>query len=234
MNINKFLGIIIFSSLLCVILCYANGITNLSLDILLCSISFFFSLLLFFSRESLESFNKDSKERKEMVSLLSQIIYYKTKNAPLSKTLLTIFDTMKGDDLKPKLNNAIKRMQLGSNFSDAMHSSFSGLLKSMDLSFFEAADGPYSQISNSVSIYLDRLREKSAVSLDSLQRSSTIGMFLSTLLPSFVLFAFVGATIISQSAISLLPLSFALLIGIPLVYALNNASFMRRLIAETV
>lgn len=46
-------------------------------------------------------------------------------------------------------------------------------------------------------------------------------MFVSTVLPSFIVFAFIGSAIISDSAPSILPLEMALLVALPVVYAVS-------------
>ena len=76
-----------------------------------------------------------------------------------------------------------------------------------------------------------RLSEKRSVAEDSLQRYATISMFISTIVPSFLVFAFIGTAILSQASFNLLPFSVSMLILIPLAYAVGNSLLSRRLYA---
>src|SRR5208337_387426 len=66
---------------------------------------------------------------------------------------------------------------------------------------------------------------------ESSQRYALINMFVSTIVPSFLVFAFIGTAILSQASFNLLPFSVSLLIFIPFSYAIGNSLLSRRMYA---
>jgi hypothetical protein len=65
----------------------------------------------------------------------------------------------------------------------------------------------------------------------SAQRYALVNMFVSTIVPSFMVFAFIGTTILSQANFSMLPFSVSLVIFIPLSYAIGNSLLSRKMYA---
>jgi len=63
----------------------------------------------------------------------------------------------------------------------------------------------------------------------SIQRNSTINMFISSVAPSFIIFMFIGNLVISGNY-NILAIAIILLFMLPLAYAIGNAVFMRRLL----
>jgi hypothetical protein len=66
---------------------------------------------------------------------------------------------------------------------------------------------------------------------ESAQRYATINMFISTILPSFLVFAFVGNSVLSGTGFSTFLFSITFLIMVPLAYAFGNAFMWKRLLA---
>ncbi len=66
---------------------------------------------------------------------------------------------------------------------------------------------------------------------ESAQRYATFNMFISTILPSFLIFGFIGNSIMSQSGFGIFMFSAFLLLAVPLIYAIGNALMWRRLLA---
>ncbi|MGC8676360.1 MAG: hypothetical protein ACP5T3_02485 [Candidatus Micrarchaeia archaeon] len=65
----------------------------------------------------------------------------------------------------------------------------------------------------------------------SIQTYATLNMFISTIAPSFVIFAFVGTAVIAGAFSNMLLLSVLLLFAVPLAYAFGNLLMSRRLYA---
>ncbi|MDE1864343.1 MAG: hypothetical protein KGH77_02860 [Candidatus Micrarchaeota archaeon] len=89
------------------------------------------------------------------------------------------------------------------------------------------------QLQQAFNSYSEMKRSRASTALDTLQRGATINMFLSTILPSFLLFIFVGSAVLSESGGSIIAVSIALLILVPLFYAFSNAIFVRGFIEVT-
>ncbi len=66
---------------------------------------------------------------------------------------------------------------------------------------------------------------------DSVQRYATFSMFVSTVLPSFMVFAFIGSSILSRSPFSMLLFSALLVFAVPSFYSIGNLFMWRRLFA---
>jgi hypothetical protein len=73
------------------------------------------------------------------------------------------------------------------------------------------------------------LRTKRAEIEEAAQRYATLNMFLSTILPSFLVFAFIGESILSRGGFGTLLFSLVLLVLIPMAYAAGNVIMWRRL-----
>ncbi|MCL5239641.1 MAG: hypothetical protein M1286_04205 [Candidatus Marsarchaeota archaeon] len=63
------------------------------------------------------------------------------------------------------------------------------------------------------------------------QRNATLNMFVSTVLPSFMVFAFIGGSILSHEYFSLVALSACLILAIPVIYSAGSLVMWRRLFA---
>lgn len=77
-------------------------------------------------------------------------------------------------------------------------------------------------------------RKKEATRADaeeSTQRYATFNMFVSTVVPSFMIFAFIGSSILSRSSFSVAAFASVLLLGVPLLYSLGSMLMWRRLLA---
>ncbi|MDE1874207.1 MAG: hypothetical protein KGI04_03765 [Candidatus Micrarchaeota archaeon] len=61
------------------------------------------------------------------------------------------------------------------------------------------------------------------------QRYATFNMFISTVLPSFMIFAFIGSSVLSSASFSIVAFSATLLLAVPFFYSLGNLLMWRRL-----
>jgi hypothetical protein len=76
-----------------------------------------------------------------------------------------------------------------------------------------------------------RVESNRVATEESAQRYATFNMFISTILPSFMVFAFIGSSVLSRGSLSLSAFAAALLLGIPALYSLGNVLMWRRLLA---
>lgn len=230
----RIIFVLLFSAILSLALIYVNAPQDIYSTALLISISVLFSQLLFICRNILSSFVSDVLNKNALIDTFEQILYYKANGSSTSSSLQKVIQSSRLPEFKSVLMKALLEMKLGLSFSEAFNLKFEKVLHELQFSFLESERGPYSQITQFLSIYRDKKRQNSIASLDSLQRSSTLSMFITTILPSFILFSFIGAAIISQSQPSLFALSLVLLIGIPIAYAISGLSSMKRFFVETL
>lgn len=211
---------------------------NPGLDWLISGILFLvcasFVLFLLVSLNKLSEFYFARKDENDLIDSLKQILYYGSTGSSMPTLLNLVTETATSRKIKLGLIRVRARIQMGQDFFSSMQDVFSKELSELQISISGSTNNPLSQISRSVNLHEESKREVGSTTLDSLQRGSTINMFLSTLLPSFALFTFVGGSILSQGPPNLILLSALLLILIPLLYALNMRSFARRLIGETI
>ena len=80
-----------------------------------------------------------------------------------------------------------------------------------------------SQIRSFIDKSESHLMEKASAIESYSQRYATANMFLSTVLPSFVIFAFIGSSIISAAKPSMLLFSSVLLFALPVLYAAGSS-----------
>ncbi|MDE1869906.1 MAG: hypothetical protein KGH71_02880 [Candidatus Micrarchaeota archaeon] len=193
-----------------------------------------FTLFLLISYNKLYEFYFARKDENELLDSLRQIIYYGSNGASMLSLLNLISEITTANKIKLGLIRVRARMRLGGDFFSAIHEVFSKELSILKLNFLNSTNSTLEEISTALHLHDQSQNETAATSLDSLQRGSTISMFLSTLLPSFALFTFVGGSILSQGTPNFILLSMILLIFVPFLYALNMRSFARRLIGETI
>ncbi|HVA82760.1 MAG TPA: hypothetical protein VNF06_01190 [Candidatus Aquilonibacter sp.] len=211
---------------------------NPGLDVLTTAILFFvcslFVLFLLISLSKLQEFYLERKDENNLLDSLKQIFYYGSSGSSLLNLLTLVSETATAKKVRLGMIRVRARMRLGEDFFSSMSDVFPKELSAFQLSISNSSESVLEQISRTLHLYDQSREEEGSTSLDSLQRGSTINMFLSTLLPSFALFTFVGGSILSQGAPNLILFSALLLILIPLLYALNLRSFARRLIGETI
>ncbi|MDE1845818.1 MAG: hypothetical protein KGH53_00845 [Candidatus Micrarchaeota archaeon] len=226
--------IALFAVLLFALFHQVNPGISILTSLLIYLVSLLFVALLFLSKTRLEEFYFTRKSSHDLLASLNHILYFNTLGSSLLGNLKVVGQTSLSENIRVGFRKVANRIRLGEEFSAALASAFANELNYLTIKLLPAKSGPISQLSRAVFEYDQLQKENSSTSLDALQRSSTISMFLSTLLPSFILFLFIGSSILSQAAPNLIIFSLVLLFAVPLVYAINSLSFARRLIAETI
>ncbi|MGI0141857.1 MAG: hypothetical protein ACREBF_04395 [Candidatus Micrarchaeales archaeon] len=166
-----------------------------------------------------------------VLEIFSQFLYYKNTGTSFQNALHYIYQTCTNSRIRTALKQIGRRLRLGEAFEETLPRFFNELNGKLNLSY---KGNFYDNLRKMIVRYSEERKSKTSSALDALQRNSTVNMFLSTLLPSFLLFLFVGTTILSQSGTNLAFISLMVLIVVPLIYTLSNVIFSRRLIEETV
>ncbi len=164
----------------------------------------------------------------ELVAGMHYALLCRSKGVPMPAALNLAAAGSRDASVKSALSNASTRLKLEGDIEPI----FAGMQLTADIrdavkssdwsnvpSALEAVTGSYAY----------ELNNRKARVEESIQRYATLNMFLSTILPSFIIFAFIGSMLISQKQESMLYISLVLLIALPIAYALGNMLLSRRL-----
>ncbi|MEM0124227.1 MAG: hypothetical protein QXF41_01635 [Candidatus Micrarchaeaceae archaeon] len=165
----------------------------------------------------------------EAADALSALCYYRQKGKSILSTIGKVERISTNAKITSTLHQARMRIVSGEDPPSALSNAF--IKNGIYFSGFHLANG--TNIYASVKKYLDeKLSEKlrkNAIKEATLQRYATFNMFLSSVLPSFIIFAFVAESILNGGRNNLLFLSIVMLEVIPTLYFLGNTAFFRRL-----
>lgn len=212
-NIKYLCGFLLFSAALGYLLVYLTGLGNLFyyfLSFLLSGLLFSVVLLLY---NQLTAISNKSRYDSELTRTLQLLLHFKASGLPILSSLDKAAEYAKLPSLKRSLSNMSRRIKLGEISANRP---------------LEISDT--SKIKSMISLHELRLQEKVSIVESHSQSSATITMFLSTILPSFVVFAFIGTTIISNSLPNMLLFSIAMLLILPMAYAVSHAQLSRRVL----
>jgi hypothetical protein len=215
---------------LALLLVLINGVSDPLLALLLGLISLFFALAV----SSLLRSNRKSYARKTLrdglAECLYMVVYYRSRKGSYLNAIDRASASSDSQALRSLMSRASKAFKLGGSFLGSIGSA-EELKSDALLENLNSGLGDERAINGIVSAHGLYMNARQAAVEDSSQRYAILNMFVSTILPSFALFAFVGSTIISQAGFSLITLSVLLLVVIPLIYALGNSIMWRRLFA---
>ncbi|MDE1856363.1 MAG: hypothetical protein KGH49_03985 [Candidatus Micrarchaeota archaeon] len=200
---------------------------------LLFGISVIFSCSVIMVQKRLAALHGQKLKSNAIIWMLGQILYCRSQSSSLFAILSIIGRSPQIRGISVDFKAIRSRLRLGESFSTVLHSILAANEYTKHLAFTGNIDA-YAQSKRILHEHEQARKGREAVSIGALQRSATINMFLSTMVPSFIIFAFIGQTIISQSTYGLLGLSLLLLIVVPFAYSAGAALMARRLIAETV
>ena len=157
------------------------------------------------------------------------------------------FGKVSRDMFADYLRSAINRKNAGAPYGKALAAALEGVgfapLKgnisaALKRRFLQAEDdaggfaiGDRKWASAEIERYAHNAEASQATVEESAQRYATLNMFVSTVLPSFMIFAFIGSSILSQASFSLVAFSAILLLAVPVFYALGNLLMWRCLFA---
>lgn len=169
--------------------------------------------------------------REGLMDCFYRLLYYKSKKGSY---LLAIDKVAQGADsaeIRSMISRASRRFKLGGSFLDYIVSQETfrkdRLMSSLQISDVTGV----AAVRNAVCAYELRVGSTQADIEESLQRFAVLNMFLSTIVPSFLVFAFIGSAIMSQATLDLMLFSVILIVIIPVFYAAGNTMMWRRLFA---
>ena len=212
------LGALAAAGTLTALLCFVNGEWNIEMA----AVFFVLSAMEMLAISAMLSRNaKLHKERNlgtQLVDYLYRAVYGKKKSGSFALAMLNAQRNVAHKELGGKIAKELK-MRFMSSAPDGEPEA--GILHGCS-----TRQGAESR----VAAYM--LAEKSRRSRidETAQRYATFGMFVSTILPSFMIFAFIGDYVLAQSAAGLLFLSVGLLSAVPIIYSLGSTLMWRRLL----
>lgn len=213
---------------LSLLLVEANG-SGLPLALLFGFLSVFFVMAI---NALLES-NAEAYLRKRLeegtVEFLYRVTYYKRRGGSYLRAVGKAVNGTADEGTKRIAGRASKGLMLGGGLASGIASGgeFRGeaLLRNLRLS----GTDDLGQVRCALAAHELRLGERQSAIEESSQRYAITNMFISTIVPSFLVFAFIGSAILSPAGFSMLLFSVSLLIFIPLSYAIGNSLLSRRL-----
>jgi hypothetical protein len=218
-----------FSSILLLLLA-ANGF-SVPLALIFAFLSLFFviatSVLL---KENAKAYRKKRLED-GLAEFFYRVSYYKSRKGSCFRAVDKAVQGTSASDLRRIVDRASRGFKLGGSFLSHITSGEefrdAALLKNLRLSGTDTLE----QMRSALAARELHLSERQSAIEESSQRYALVNMFISTIVPSFLVFAFIGTAILSQASVNLLPFSVSLLIFIPLAYAVGNSLLSRRMYA---
>jgi len=171
-------------------------------------------------------------EKKEIidgfVESMYMILFYRSSKKPLAAIIESLSPQIKHHKLDAALKEVSARIKLGEQFGSALPKSLHAHGIDISISDYESNNW-YLQISNFIESYNNKQRSSISSLESSIQRNSTINMFISSVAPSFIIFMFIGNLIIYGNY-NITVIIVLLLFVLPFAYALGTAISTRRLL----
>ncbi len=176
--------------------------------------SLFYTYLITMHTESIAS----SERKQSLIDGLHEIAYHEDKKHPLISSIVHASSAYDSYLYNPFIELS-RRIRFGAEISDAFDVAASRILHKKFDWFGAHITSSSNSIQNFLDVYEGEMQRDSARSGPRIQTSATISMFISTILPSFIIFAFIGSAVISNNGMSLFTISVLMLIAIPAAYA---------------
>ena len=227
---SEIITALVCSCLLFLFLLYLNRPAPLTTIAMLAFLSTLFCLTVLMLRRSIVRSYESNLLCEDLFDCISRIAHYKSCGVTTPNSISNSVAQAHTTKTRAAFLKISRMIRLGEDFQCASRIALSSL---------GAAYQPVSigesriQLQQIFDSYGEMKRSRASIALDTLQRDATISMFLSTILPSFLLFIFVGSAVLSESGAGMIAISISLLILVPLFYAFSNAIFARRLIEVT-
>lgn len=174
---------------------------------------------IFFLLELNRDAHHSAEARESLFDYLYRVLYRKARSGSYLKAVDGAREGVENEPLKQKISEAGRRFFMGAG----------------PVSAADRVDE--SVIAGGERMVHDALRKRrmqadsgQAEMEGAAQRYATLNMFVATILPSFLVFAFIGDTILSQGSFGLLLFASVLLLLVPLIYSIGNAFMWRRLL----
>ena len=213
-----------------IILVLLLGFVGLGTDLLIClissSIRYFYallppSLLFAYFANLLLSANRHAyckkKQDDELFDMLKKASFYMQRGFPFLASLNEVLAGSSDNSAKSTLRKLAREIYLGLGIDQALAS----------IGHVVSAGS----IDQAIAAYDLSTNRKQAELEGTVQTYTTLNMFIAVIVPAFLMFAFVGTSIISPTSRNMLPLALLLIIAVPIVYALGNLALNRRFYA---
>ncbi len=227
MNAHGVALVVISSAILEIFIIKINGLAGIfwiPLLSVLCLPMPYFSVAAYYYLKSEE---ERSAEFQETINSFNYILSSKG-SMPLLQSVRKAIDLQKDRKAKAMLRCAYGRIMLGDDAPSAFEYAMAKCgCKGTKLPWNSDI---YASIGNLIEDYNYSAKAEEAKRGSALQRYATLNMFLSAIAPSFIVFIFVGSTIVAGSSASMLAISTVLLVALPLAYSFGSFAFARRLI----
>lgn len=229
-SIKNLIPPLLLSCALSASLCYINGELVILMFALYSLVAFPITAISINLIQKTISMHAKNKQEKMLIEGLYQISYYRKSGWPMYQAILKAAASSESGETSEILKEIARRIRLGGDFGTALQA----VSKRKKLTLLEnicsTDQKGYGQIAKMLNTYESSNAEKGATIDYSMQRYATINMFVSTILPSFIIFAFIGETILSPGTESLFAFSIVVTLMLPLVYLAGNAFMWRRLL----
>jgi hypothetical protein len=166
----------------------------------------------------------------DLIECLYSMLYYKTNKLTTYSTMLRVARNADSTEARRIMESAARRVRLGESLGWALSSACSGSGCGILQRLSDSGDkDAYNAIRKALDSYEYSVAESKARVEESIQKYATVNMFLATVLPSFVIFSFMGGIVLTQRDSSLFLLSMAMLIVLPFMYLIGTVFLNRRL-----
>jgi hypothetical protein len=186
------------------------------------------SLIIVYAISRMQRYRDDSELDNEVSNAFSSAFFYNSTGIPLSRSLRLSSDNLNRRAAAPFVNLA-NRLSLGQQFNEAFKS-----VKALSSSraFAAGVKNIGAEVPRLVSLLAMRelaLKSKLSGIESSMQRYSTMSMFVAVILPSFVLFSFIGSSVLFNSYAGAALIYPVLVCFLPAAYALSSLLISRGL-----
>ncbi len=160
---------------------------------------------------------------------MHSMLYLKDGGMSTYDILATLSKSSGNETLKEIFYEINSRFRFGVGLEDAIDTCRHGETRKL----FSSSEGPINfsdstSIRNAMQLHEDASSSKRASLYEAAQRNATINMFISTVLPSFAIFGFVGSSIIGKQTYDMSLFSMTMLIFFPFISLAINALSTRR------
>ncbi len=218
----KALRTVVVALVLTLLICYAANAQSVALFAIIFCISVVatYSMGLMLQNNALAYDRKEQRE--SLADYLYRVLYYKSNGGSYLKSLSVAVGSVSSPRLANSINESIRKYIMAS--AQPSNNNYSQL----DTEVIEHGEKQIRDSMVNYDLYLDSRQVEIA---ETTQRYATFNMFISTILPSFLVFAFIGNAILSEASSSMLLLSVLLLFIIPIAYSAGNFLMWGRLFA---
>jgi hypothetical protein len=213
---------------LSLLLIYVNGFSPV-LAVFFASLSLLFITVIHALLASNAAAYRKKKLEEGLVDFLYRVVYYKCRRGSYLRAVDKAVQGTSADGPKQAVDRASRSLRLGGGLASGLASGVEfeseAPLRNLRLSGTEGLN----QVRAALAAHELHLSERQSMIEESSQRYAITNMFISTIVPSFLVFAFIGSAILSPTGPSMLLFSVSLLILIPISYAIGNSLLSRRL-----